>query len=208
MSRHLWFACATLLGMLWLTGQAAADDQRSPLPKAVDSPIKLFNGRDLSNFYTWLADTKHEDPRGVFTVEDEMIRISGDGFGGLLTKEAYRDYHLIVEFRWGERTWEPRATKSRDSGIMLHCAGPDGNASGGAWMASIECQIIEGGVGDFIVVGGKYEDGVLVNEGFAAFPSGGKIMLQTEGAEIYFRKVELWPLTAETPAFPLPQIRQ
>jgi Domain of Unknown Function (DUF1080) len=40
-----------------------------------------------------------------------------------------------------------------DSGILLHCVGADG-AAGGVWMESIECQMIEGGTGDFLLVGG------------------------------------------------------
>jgi hypothetical protein len=41
-----------------------------------------------------------------------------------------------------------------DSGILLHCVGEDG-AAGGVWMESIECQMIEGGTGDVILVKGK-----------------------------------------------------
>ena len=43
---------------------------------------------------------------------------------------------------------------ARDSGILLHCVGPDG-AAGGNWMESQECQIIEGGCGDLLMVGGR-----------------------------------------------------
>jgi hypothetical protein len=262
-----WLVCAAANSGLW------ADE---PKDKAIrpTEVIALFNGRDLSGFYTWLNDTQYEDPRKVFTVTDGMLHISGDGFGYICTREAYRDYHLVAEFRWGERTWRQRKDRARDSGILVHCVGPDGNA-GGTWMASIEYQIIEGGVGDFILVGGKYEDGStvpvsltcevtkdrdgewvwqrggqrqtftrgrinwygrdvdwkdvlgfrgrddvesplgewtrceivcdgghirsyvngkLVNEGFDAFPSAGKILFQTEGAELFFRKIELHPL--------------
>ncbi len=35
---------------------------------------------------------------------------------------------------------------------MLHCTGEDGSAAGGVWMKSIECQMIEGGTGDLILV--------------------------------------------------------
>ncbi|HEX8199633.1 MAG TPA: DUF1080 domain-containing protein [Isosphaeraceae bacterium] len=117
-------------------------------------PIFRFNGRDLSGFYPYLKEHEHEDPRGVFTVRDGLIRISGEEFGGLATREAYRDYHLIVEWKWGEATWPPRRDKARDSGILLHCIGPDG-AAGGQWMQSIECQVIEGGCGDFLPVAGR-----------------------------------------------------
>jgi hypothetical protein len=37
-------------------------------------------------------------------------------------------------------------------------------------------------------------NGVTVNECYAVFPSAGKILLESEGFEILFRKVELQPL--------------
>src|SRR4051812_31092884 len=118
------------------------------------APIFRFNGRDLSGFSTYLKEHKSEDPEGVFTVQDGLIRISGEEFGGLATRESFRDYHLTVEWKWGDETWAPRRGKARDSGILLHCVGPAG-AAGGQWMQSIECQVIEGGCGDFIPVAGQ-----------------------------------------------------
>lgn len=122
-----------------------------------DAAIKLFNGRDLDGFETWLVGSKHDDPRDVFTVRDGAIRISGDGFGYLATKSRYRDYHLIVEFRWGERNLRNRVGKARDSGIFLHATGPHGNSydGNGAYMAAIECNVMQGAVGDFLLIKGK-----------------------------------------------------
>ena len=119
-------------------------------------PIKLFNGKDLTDFYTCLKQGigKNNDPDKVFTVQDGMIRVSGEEFGGFTTEKEYENYHLVVEFKWGEKTWRPREQRIRDSGILLHCVGEDG-AAGGVWMESIECQMIEGGTGDFILVKGK-----------------------------------------------------
>jgi hypothetical protein len=37
-------------------------------------------------------------------------------------------------------------------------------------------------------------NGVLVNEAFEVKPSEGKVLLQTEGAEMFVRRYELWPL--------------
>ena len=37
-------------------------------------------------------------------------------------------------------------------------------------------------------------NGVVVNQAFDVQPSAGKIQFQTELAEIYFRKIELWPV--------------
>ena len=125
-------------------------------------PVELFNGRDLSGFYTWLADSGYSDPDRVFTVVDQIdgspaIRVSGERWGGIITRQEFSDYHLVVEFRWGLLTWGERKSRTKDSGILLHCQGPDGNTAKdfkGPWMKSIECQIIQGGVGDIILVDG------------------------------------------------------
>jgi hypothetical protein len=114
--------------------------------------IRLFNGRDLAGLSTWLKDTQRADPKGVFRVTDGLLHISGDGSGYVATEKAYRDYHLIVEFKWGKRTDGGKSV--RNSGILLHATGPDGGA-GGTWMSSIECQLAQGCVGDLIVIRGQ-----------------------------------------------------
>ncbi len=129
--------------------------------------IRLFNGKDLSNFYTWLVDDKYQDPDKVFSVVDQVdgaaaIRVSGQHWGAFITKEAYANYHLIAEFRWGLLTWGERKTRTKDSGILVHCQEPDGNTKpdfNGPWMLSVEFQIIQGGTGDLILVAGHGKDG-------------------------------------------------
>jgi hypothetical protein len=259
---------------------------QAPAPLAASSPsstIKLFDGRSLGNFQTWLVDHHEADPERVFSVVDQVdgapaIRISGQVWGGLLTKEAYRDYRLVAEFRWGGATWGDRKTRARDSGVLLHAQGRLGNTKSdfnGPWLRSIEFQIIEGGVGDILPVSGfgdageqirpavtarvrkdrdgetvydatgmpqafssgrinwwgrsedwadrlgfrgpqdvesaglewtrieavvekdtlkYYVNGKLVNEAAGLSVSDGKIMIQSEGAEIYFRRIDLEPL--------------
>jgi hypothetical protein len=133
--------------------------------------VQLFNGKDLSGFYTWLPRSGREDPDGVFTVADQIdgapaIRVSGQHLGGLVTREEFADYHLVVEFRWGLITWGDRKERARDSGVLVHCQPPDGSMekdSKGAWMASVEAQIIEGGTGDFILVRGFDRDGMPIH---------------------------------------------
>lgn len=117
-------------------------------------PVQLFNGRDISNWYTWLRENRYEDPKRVFSVKDGLLRISGEEWGGIVTRQSWRDYHLVVEWKWGGPTWGSRKDRARDSGILVHAVGEDG-AAGGIWLESIESQIIEGGTGDFILVGGK-----------------------------------------------------
>ena len=41
-------------------------------------------------------------------------------------------------------------------------------------------------------------NGVVVNEGFDAYPAAGHILLQTEQAEMYVRKLELLPLEKDS----------
>jgi hypothetical protein len=237
--------------------------------------VRLFNGKDLSGLYTWLKDGKRADPRKVFRVTGGLLHISGDGYGYLATKKEYRDYHLVVEYKWGKRTDGGKYV--RNSGILLHAVGPDGGA-GGAWMSSIECQLAQGCVGDLIPIRGKDArkatvavrltsevilgpdkrprwhkggkprvftggqlwwsrhdpdfkelldtrgkddvesplgkwtkvectcagqritvrvNGTTVNEAFDVFPAAGKVLLQSEGFELFVRTFELRPLKKE-----------
>lgn len=117
----------------------------------VTKPLVLFNGRDLTNFYHYTRESKREDPNRVFTVIGGLLRISGEEWGGITTKEVFRDYRLIVEWRWGQKTWREREKRARDSGILIHGHGPDGGYNG-IWLESFESQIIEGGSGDILVV--------------------------------------------------------
>lgn len=263
----------TLFAVAW-SAPRAADAPDVPefarqRPKIdAGEPILKFNGKDLTGFYTYTKKHGYDDPDHVFTVKDGMARVSGEDWGGFVTCGNYSNYQLIVEWKWGEKTWPPRKDRARDSGILLHCVGPDG-AAGGQWMQSQECQIIEGGCGDFIMVAGKaksqlscetrvgpdkqlyYEkggetvtrdggrynwwgrdpawkdalgfrgsrdvekpagewntmevvcdgdsitnivNGYVVNVGSKSSLTEGKILFQSEGAEIFFRKVEIRPL--------------
>jgi putative membrane-bound dehydrogenase-like protein len=217
----------------------------------------------------------HDAPKDIWKfAADGTFDISGRGYGYVATKDIFRDYHLVLEFKWGTKTWGKREHSAKDNGILLHAYGPHG-AYADTWMASIEAQIIEGGVGDILVLSPKLADGTvlttsisteytldrdkekiwkkgeprqtltngrinwkhrdvdwadkrgfrgredvespsgewnrleviakgdtlqyfvngaLVNEAFDCKPSEGKILLQTEGAEMIVRRYELYPL--------------
>lgn len=235
---------------------------------------QLFNGTDLSGFYTWLVDTRYDDPRKVFSVTNGWLRISGEGLGYLATEKQYTNYVLTAEFKWGTKNWHwgNRVGRARDSGIFLHSRGPDGNSHDGqgAFRAAIECNLFQGATGDLLLIRGtniapafaveiaaqrdadgwpfwqkdgtrtnlvrwgrlnwfdksrNWQDqldfrgvrdvekppgrwnrlecrsenghlqirlnGVLVNEAFDLHPRSGKILLQCEGSEIFFRDVAL-----------------
>ena len=257
--------------MILLMSVALNTQALSAEPRAQSNAIQLFNGKDLGGWYTFIKDRgRDQDPLKVFTVQDGLLRISGEELGCVTTTQEYENYRLVAEFKWGEKTWAGRVDKAMDSGILLHSIGEDG-AYGGIWMHSIECQVIEGGTGDFIVVGdgsdqfsmtvpaapelqdkcpvyqlggkavtlnggrgnwfgrdpdwkdvkgfrgkqnvekpagewNRYEciaegsritlvlNGVVVNQCFDVRPHKGRIQIQSEGAEIFFRRVELIPL--------------
>src|SRR5262249_56839230 len=110
--------------VLLTAGLGAADDKAEAVtPKQT---IQLFNGKNLAGLWTWLKDTKYEDSRKVFRVTDGHLHITGDGFGYIATDKAYRDYHLVVEYKWGRKTDGGKFV--RNSGILLHGIGADGGA--------------------------------------------------------------------------------
>ena len=127
-----------------------------PISEAIrpTARIALFNGQNLDGWSTFLHDHHAEDPLHVFSVRDGLLRISGEEWGGIATTRTYRDYRLVVEWKWGSATWGERKDRARDSGILVHGVGPDGAADGN-WLESIESQVIEGGTGDFILVAGS-----------------------------------------------------
>lgn len=268
-------ACLLSAVVLVLECEAISAAEATVVPH--DGPISLFDGKTLGDCYIWLQDTKLEDPRRVFRVTDGMLHVTGDGLGSIITKKPYRDYHLVLEYKWGDKTWHDRVNAARDTGLLIHSNGIDGGYDG-CWKPSLEVQIIEGGVGDFVFVGGNdksgnpvplslttnvtrdrddevvwkadapretfgnsnrrrinwfgrdpdwkdekdfrgphdvdsrhgewtrldviadkghievFVNGVKVNEAFESQPQAGQIQLQTELAEVFYRKWELWPL--------------
>jgi len=141
----------------------------------------LWNGKNLDGWTTWMQapsptsnvpglkrdDTgkylepigSGRDPLKVFTVAEDVdgrsaIRISGEVFGELRSKESFKDYHLKFQFKWGEKKWPPRDRPEtrRDSGLLYHVHAEPG-AEGRTWARSVELQIQEGDVGDLYAVG-------------------------------------------------------
>ena len=128
--------------------------------------LRPFNGKDLDGFTKWLQATGAEDPQTDYRVTDGMIHIEGRGMGYLATVDAYQDYHLRVEYKWGKRTDGSKYV--RNSGILLHATGP--------------VRI----------------NGTIVNECCDVSPRAGRILLENEKNEIYFRNLEIRPLNRNT----------
>ena len=144
-----------LLILLSVVLPARGEQSEAVAPTEV---IRFFQGDKLVGLYTWLERSKYEDPDGVLSVKDGVVHFTGDENGYMCTKKRYKDYHLVVEYRWGEKTYGEREKLARSSGVFLHGGEPDG-AYLGQFMAGLECQIIEGGTGDFELIPGKRADG-------------------------------------------------
>lgn len=250
-----------------LFGQRA----NSKTGRQLNKTTRLFNGKNLDGWYTFLQNRgRDNDPKQVFTVKNKMLYISGEEWGCITTNEEYENYRLVAKYKWTGKTHAPRENKAMDGGILLHSQGKDGGYRG-IWMHSVECQIIEGGTGDFIVVndstqkyaitvtaapqkqdncyvfdpGGQpavvrsgranwygrdeqwkdvkgfrgrndvekpigewntlechvkadtiaiYLNGTLVNLAYNVRPARGRIQIQSEGAGMVFKKVEITPL--------------
>jgi hypothetical protein len=137
--------------------------------------VALFNGKDLNGWDTYIGPPLDDagkkindipvglnnDPRHVFTVVEQagekVIRISGENWGGISTKQEYADFHMQLQFKWGALRWGQKKLKKRDSGLLYFAVGPNG-ADYGAWMRSQEFQVEEGNCGDYWGVAGGMQD--------------------------------------------------
>jgi len=89
----------------------------------------------------------------VFTTVQEgsdiLIRNTGEYYGCLITKEAFKNYHFQLKYKWGEKKWAYRKNLLKDSGILYHSVGPMAVEYWRSWMLSQEFQIMEGHTGDY-----------------------------------------------------------
>lgn len=103
----------------------------------------------------------NNDPLRIFSVIQEdghdVLKITGEIYAGLTTKSEFENYHLTMQFKWGDKKWEPRLQRRRDSGILLHCVGKHG-AFWNVWKRSLGCQIQEEDIGDFIALAASGAD--------------------------------------------------
>jgi hypothetical protein len=132
---------------------ASAFAASGPRPEN-DGWTPLFNGKDFSGWYTYLASSgKNKDPKGVFKVENGMIHIldvpMSDGKsdnGYLATNQDFSNVRIYAEYKWGTK----RASEGkRNSGLLYLAVGPDA-----IYPTSLECQIEETDVGDMWIVNG------------------------------------------------------
>jgi hypothetical protein len=218
----LFILLAISLTAIPTVSSAQPGSKKKKAPKAPKTEkIQLFNGKDLNNWVFQLRDPA-ADPLKVFMVQNGVIRITGNPFGYMRTKDSFSDYRLHVEWRW--------PAEATNSGVFIHTQLPDT-----IWPKSIECQLQAGNAGDFICMNGSdmnersdkskrnikklaassekpsgewntmevvcktnnievFVNGILQNKGTGVNVSKGAICLQSEGKDIEFRNVFLTKL--------------
>jgi hypothetical protein len=81
--------------------------------------------------------------------KQRMLRVSGEIYGCLVTKQSFSNYHFRAQVKWGEKKWEPRLNDHKDSGILYHSRGDFGVDYWKSWALSQEFQVIEHGLGEY-----------------------------------------------------------
>lgn len=95
-----------------------------------------------------------------------VLRIRGEIYGCVYTKQEFENYDLKLKVKWGDRKWPPRTDKLNDSGLLYHSIGECGVDYWRAWMLSHEFQIMEGHMGDYWNIAGSAIDvRALIPEG-------------------------------------------
>lgn len=126
----------------------------------------LFNGRDLDGWSVYQQGVGTRDAYNAAVVEGGMLHFLGPRFNGpdqaafghIATLQPWHDYHLRLEFRWGERRFAPRGFQRRNSGLLYHL-GPERDR---LFPDGVEFQIEEGDVGDAITINTKALAGPLL----------------------------------------------
>ncbi|MDD3728640.1 MAG: DUF1080 domain-containing protein, partial [Dysgonamonadaceae bacterium] len=120
MTRLFIFSLSLIASLTLFSDTVFATSSKIPVTTEKHSDkakVQLFNGKNLDGWYTFIKDKgRDNDPNKVFTVQNGLIRISGEEYGCITTNDEYENYKLVVEFKWGDATFAPRIEKARDSG--------------------------------------------------------------------------------------------
>lgn len=101
--------------------------------------ISLFNGEDLSG---WYSDVPASDTASVpasFFVRDSLLVSAGEPRGHLITDSTFQNYRLEVEYRF--------AGEPGNAGVLVHASTP--RALYKMFPKSIEVQMMHENAGDF-----------------------------------------------------------
>ncbi len=133
----------------------AAEQPVRSLPPYAGPWTRLFNGRDLTGWSFYQDGIGQTDTTHAVAVEQGMIHMFGPrhtgsdspGFGHIATAREYSNYHLRLDYKFGEKRFEPRLLAKRNSGVLYHMFPQTDRV----WPNSVELQLEESDVGDAIL---------------------------------------------------------
>ena len=141
MLRHALLPCAVGLVSLALIGAVRSGSvAAAPSVAAADTKLALFNGKDLAGWKQLLPGSD-ADPAKTWSVKEGVIHCEGTPAGYLRTEKTFKNYYLVVEWRW--------PANPSNSGVLVHMQGEDK-----LWPKSIEAQLESGNAGDFWLIDG------------------------------------------------------
>ena len=107
----------------------------------------LFNGKDLSGWDFFLVDPKAK-MADVWSVRDGLLVCKGKPMGYLATKKTFKNFKLIVEWRWAP------GKKPGNSGVLMRITGKKTMLPN-----CVEAQLKSGSAGDMYGFQGFKIDG-------------------------------------------------
>lgn len=139
------------------------------IPKPTGPAVALLNGRDLRDWETWLGyrdpsltylDKPGAKPLGPGGDMFKMVEIdgahalyvNGKTWGSIVHNKNFSNYHLRLEYKWGEKRYAPRLDQPHNNGLLYHSGGVPGSVYG-TWMPAVEFEIMLGSVGMVVPVG-------------------------------------------------------
>lgn len=125
-------------------GQAPVDAQGQPL-----KPI----GYDQNEANVFSVVMQQGEP---------VLRISGEIYGCVFTRQDFANYDLKLKVKWGQKKWTPRLDEPLDSGILYNSQGECGVDYWRSWMLAQEFQVSEhqkgNAMGDFWCIANSAAD--------------------------------------------------
>lgn len=104
----------------------------------------------------------NKDTAHVFFIVMEggepVLRISGEIYGCVFTKQDFGNYHLRLKVRWGDKKYVPRLHDYKDSGVLYNSQGEAGVDYWHSWMLAQEFQVGEGTTGDRWAIAAAHAD--------------------------------------------------
>lgn len=151
LNRRSVLAGAATTALVGMTGTAIA---AGPRTEAGWRP--LFNENNLDGWTFYQDGIGARDTLGVVAIDDGVLHFHGRdyrgpdkaAFGHIATIDSWSNYHLRLQYRWGQARFAPRALQRRNSGILYHL-GPERDR---LFPDGVEFQVEEGDVGDAIMI--------------------------------------------------------